>query len=448
MKGPQRLSLLLASIGLALTPWAGRAQNASPHPEMTGGGFVTVTSRHGERGQSHVPLPPPPGGQSSDTEQLFKDRFGQSEGLMQLRKDLREHFGKDLDELIRDFRDRKIDPRDKNFQKLLEDMLRKENGSGPNRKLTDKEIETAKRFLEGMIPPGKTSKIDPPKTDIPKIEPPDVSLDPITKKIDPKPFPRPGDPVPEPDTPSTQDDWRVQLTRWMLRQTQGKEGWIKALDESPALRELVNDMTRYMAGVDGKDLPTDLAKTDENDSKQFGWFGNFAATFAKYDLPKWSGPSGSGLTGSPSVSSGPSGSSGPGEGMGYIVVWMVILMILGLILWKLFQGQLPFLKGRTEEEWKLGPWPVRPEAVKTREEVIRGFEYLSLLLLGREAQSWNHHAIAGQLGGTTEDRRQAAATLAAVYEKARYAPTEEPIDDTDLAAARRDLCLLAGVVTA
>jgi hypothetical protein len=70
------------------------------------------------------------------------------------------------------------------------------------------------------------------------------------------------------------------------------------------------------------------------------------------------------------------------------------------------------------------------------------------LLLGRRAQCWNHREIAGRLGGDAAEKQRAAIELAAVYEKARYAPNDEPLEESALAAARRDLCYLAGVAGA
>ena len=78
-------------------------------------------------------------------------------------------------------------------------------------------------------------------------------------------------------------------------------------------------------------------------------------------------------------------------------------------------------------------------------QLIQAFEYLSLLRLGRAARSWNHRVIAARLGGSGDGHR-AADELASLYEQARYAP--EPLTDAALAAARRDLCFLAGVPAA
>jgi hypothetical protein len=115
--------------------------------------------------------------------------------------------------------------------------------------------------------------------------------------------------------------------------------------------------------------------------------------------------------------------------------------------------------------WQLGPWPVDPKAVRTREELIRAFEHLALLRLGLQARSYNHQIIASylrnetRLSGKTRSaapasaaltvdtqlRREAAQHLAATYEVARYAPPQDPVSEEDILRARRELCLLAGV---
>jgi hypothetical protein len=80
--------------------------------------------------------------------------------------------------------------------------------------------------------------------------------------------------------------------------------------------------------------------------------------------------------------------------------------------------------------------------VATREELIRAFEYLSLLRCGEPARAWHHRAIAACLGGTESERRAAAERLAALYEQARYAPAAG--GEPDWTAARGPLAELAG----
>jgi hypothetical protein len=88
---------------------------------------------------------------------------------------------------------------------------------------------------------------------------------------------------------------------------------------------------------------------------------------------------------------------------------------------------------------------VRPEAVRTRSELVQAFEYLALLCLGLAARSANHRDIADRLGADAPERDEAARRLAGLYEHARYAPDDEPLGDDELSTARHDLCYLAGV---
>src|SRR5205814_1099425 len=95
-----------------------------------------------------------------------------------------------------------------------------------------------------------------------------------------------------------------------------------------------------------------------------------------------------------------------------------------------------------EAGWRLGPWPVRPERVASRGDLVRAFEYLACLLLGPKALTRHHLELGADLGATeaaTPARRAAAARLARLYEQARYAPPDEPLPDGDLPGARRDL---------
>jgi hypothetical protein len=138
--------------------------------------------------------------------------------------------------------------------------------------------------------------------------------------------------------------------------------------------------------------------------------------------------------------------------------WPALLGLIGLgvvaaLLWRL-QSQAR-KAAREPAEWRLGPWPVNPAAVATREEVVRAFEYLSLLRLGRAARTWNHRTIARQLARPSAERlagqdralpiEPGVQVLADVYEQARYAPSTEELSPGALAAVRTELCLLGGV---
>jgi hypothetical protein len=130
---------------------------------------------------------------------------------------------------------------------------------------------------------------------------------------------------------------------------------------------------------------------------------------------------------------------------------LVLILLIGAVLLALWKGR-ELLRTPAEVQagrgWRLGNWPVLPEAVSTRQQLVDAFEYLACRLLGPDAQHWHHRELAARLGDTPSmdgnDRQAAADRLADLYERARYAPDVEPLPAGDLASARRDLCLLAG----
>ncbi len=81
--------------------------------------------------------------------------------------------------------------------------------------------------------------------------------------------------------------------------------------------------------------------------------------------------------------------------------------------------------------------------LRTRQDLVRTFEQLSLQELGPDAKNWNHRAIAEQLGGNSFDRRRSAAVLAGLYETARYAPDSEELPPDAIGVAQREVRLLA-----
>jgi hypothetical protein len=151
--------------------------------------------------------------------------------------------------------------------------------------------------------------------------------------------------------------------------------------------------------------------------------------------------------GAPRVTGGV-GVAGGGLGAWQAVLWVALAFLLGVVLWRL--GCRGGWRARDARPggWRLGPWPVNPAAVATRAELVRAFEYLALLRLGRDARVWNHREIAAHLAPADSAQGRAADALAALYEHARYAPDEGPLAAPDLDVARRNLCLLAGVATA
>jgi hypothetical protein len=93
----------------------------------------------------------------------------------------------------------------------------------------------------------------------------------------------------------------------------------------------------------------------------------------------------------------------------------------------------------------LGPWPVDPRRINSREDVVKAFEYLSVLICGPTARTWTHGTIAEALARLAATHDQTAMMLARLYELARYAPLEEPLTAEELLEARQLVCALAGV---
>jgi hypothetical protein len=92
---------------------------------------------------------------------------------------------------------------------------------------------------------------------------------------------------------------------------------------------------------------------------------------------------------------------------------------------------------------RLGPWPVDPRRVKTRQELIAAFEYLALLKCGADAVHWHHRDVASRLSGDAVSRSDAK-TLADLYEQARYTPLMAQ-SSANWESSRTPLCRLSGV---
>jgi hypothetical protein len=90
-------------------------------------------------------------------------------------------------------------------------------------------------------------------------------------------------------------------------------------------------------------------------------------------------------------------------------------------------------------DWRLGPWPVQPKSIKTRDDVIRAFEYLSVLQLGPSALTWNHVDITVALGRRFPALSADACQLGAHYEQARYAPASDTMSPASVRTAREEI---------
>jgi hypothetical protein len=89
--------------------------------------------------------------------------------------------------------------------------------------------------------------------------------------------------------------------------------------------------------------------------------------------------------------------------------------------------------------WRLGPWPLEPKSIKTPDDVIRAFEYMSVLKLGPNALTWNHVDIALALGRRFPTLSASALDLGAHYEQARYAPASDAMSPASVQIARDEI---------
>jgi hypothetical protein len=262
------------------------------------------------------------------------------------------------------------------------------------------------------------------------------------------------------------------LGRWLLQAANRFKDLDPSVRNSPVLRKAIRELSQKIEGADdrwkeldkganaiaekwaglGRAVPLDRLWPE----KGFSW----PRSLIPDSLPNWHFPETGPRPGSGATFTVPrSGMPDLSERDGWRGLWMLaILLALGLVLWKALGRTPAGSRGDGAGAWKLGPWPVHPTAVQTRDELIRAFEYLSVLHLGPAARHWHHLAIASGLGqlssqvvsaggrsGDSAERQRAADQLASLYEQARYAPPTEPLLEAALTTARRDLCLLAGV---
>jgi hypothetical protein len=321
-----------------------------------------------------------------------------------------------------------------------------------DRSLTDEDRqrykEYARRFLPSTAPtPPDPTQPDPPGTNpdgSPPAKPPDPTKPPEgTKPPSVAPPPEVGgstipiEPQPPPSPPSLPQKSPMNERLRDIAESLADSG----LADSPAFRRMIMNLDRVKA-PEAPGIGRWNGRLDQFEDR-FIRLGNRLPNLSlrKLDFSRRD-PGGRVIP----PSADPTAATGSASQTVFV---MLAAAAVGLLAWGLLRRQgLLVLRRADGSGWRLGPWPVRPEAVRTRDELVRAFEYLALLLLGPAARSRNHREIAAGLGEHSMAHEAAAERLAGLYEQARYAPPHDPLPDADLAAARADLCLLAGVAAA
>jgi hypothetical protein len=270
----------------------------------------------------------------------------------------------------------------------------------------------------------------------------------------------PAPPSPAASDKHVRDDALARWTRELLDQARDSE-YGEMVMKSPALRQGLEDLQKALASGDnsqpGFSAPPQLARWAERLrpsrlaslpnlrwlKPEVLWQSQPRLRLPAVDiapavprlalgLPQWGG------------------SGADRQALGHGLFWVAFLAAATLLCWQVLRRWSRAGRRRRAALLSLGPWPVDPAHVRTPAELILAFEHLSLLQLGPDARSWNHRAIAVYLGGRNDEERWrlAADELAALYERARYAPATDSLPEEALASARRSLCLLAGVASA
>ena len=253
------------------------------------------------------------------------------------------------------------------------------------------------------------------------------------------PPPPPPSPAPAPTTPPAAAG-RAGYDKFVRFFEQN----VGPLKDMPAVQQLAKELLRGTA---------DAAAAGTSNGPLGDLLGSKAAGDLLKGLPEggdrsdWKLPEFGGLPDAPGTSSLPKASLAPpsasvvGIGLGLVVAAVVLAVALRYLpKWATADGPRP-VPG-------LGPWPLDPRRVETRADLVRAFEYLSVLLNGDRARSYSHEAAAAALREVVPDAADAAGPLADAYALARYTPTDQPLSVEQIADARRHLCRLAGVPAA
>lgn len=359
-------------------------------------------------------------------EDLLKARFKANKELGPLKDLVKQLMADPKFRLDPDkFKDVKLE--DENLKKLVQEWVE----SDPN----------VQKSLQDWI---KKKPADAKQPEMKKLQ---TELKTIVEDARPQPRIPVGAPGPAPLEPiPPREDPLAKLTERALKQTeQGKLGeWLRA---SPAWKRAFDDLRGTMndpkaprwkiEGWQANLLDPDggawklgakslehLRNLPKPDLEHFNW--NLSApAVGEIPTPNLGAPG------------GPAGAS-----LGKTAIWILFSVLCLLIGWQLLRlgkRKTPTPQARPD----LGPWPVRPETVATRADLVRAFDYLALWTLGLTVASWNHHAVAGLWREKAPVCAETAQALAQLYEQARYTAGADILSEGERALARRSLLQIA-----
>jgi hypothetical protein len=325
-------------------------------------------------------------------------------------------------------------------------------------KLDQRQIEFLKRLAEraeNKQPSNQPAGTTPDNT-AEAVPTPPSSLPPDSASAPPSP------PTPAESPPSLLDRLQEDTTKWLMENVEDVSGdMLQTLIEmggnegNAPLAELLRSVPQSdFSGINMSGHPLvpalqtgALSRYLSNAGvflqRQSGFWDKVGSFFQRSPLPSLP------RIGGPSVSI----RTPAAESDGWLPATLSLLMLGVIVLFLCKRGfDSNGLPGSgADAEWRLGSWPVPPNAVSSRQDVIRAFEYLALLRFGPAAAACHHRQLAERLAeqdSGNPGRRQAAEMLAWLYEQARYAPDGETLSPEQLSDARHALCSLAGVTAA
>lgn len=392
----------------------------------------------------------------------FEDKLNQLLGQVQNRQQFEKQISKMLDEM-------KSDP---GKYKDLIDQAKKQYEENPVfQKQVDQLIKN-KQFpnlddLPDLNKKGEENPIIPPKSDDPKgepnnpskITPPKIEPGKPTTETPPElgsPDAPPPLPKPEPVPANTGEDPWQQWMKGMVEDLKDSEVG-EALAESPSFRQAMLDLQKSLSAdnVPGANLGETTfgdwfrnvsnLKLEQNLAFSEGWFPKMGdmpmprLPRLNISLPNLGGPT------LPMPSGGGIGS---GAGIAMILAIGLIISFVALIFW-MFKNSGSFsifLNGEALKP-RIGPWPVDPHQLRSRADLVKAFEYLSLLILGWRVVHWNHRQIISNIyedANTINTPKEYLDQLALLYELAKYGPDQEPLSEEDLGQAQEIIVKLVG----
>jgi hypothetical protein len=310
--------------------------------------------------------------------------------------------------------------------------------------------------------PNPNPKLGPPPKVDTRPEPPRDPPAPPLPKDDPNPLRLDESPFPEPEEPT---DARSKSLRAFAALWERNIG---PLSETPevqrALFEAIgengfdfdvkddkgNSLWDLLKAGNGADLGDALSNTGGNWNLGNWELPKLGDLFSGWrtpnaPAPNWSPPDGGPRPNLPSAGWSFGGGVG-GLGGSWTPLVVLLLLAAGVFMWfKLRNLRAAAARGAALAAAGLGPWPVDPRRITTREDVVKAFEYLSVLICGPAARTWTHGTIAAALADVAARDPRAGSGLARLYELARYAPLDEALTNAELAEARTLACSLAGV---